>query len=188
MTSLAVWTGADSRGPTSLNIASDSRIGWTTDRSVLYHWDHGKKIFASSAAPLIVGYAHLGDADGTARALDEVDDAYEARNHDSTEPEWTYWLTRDEITVMAARCWTRLGQPGKAAPLLADVFTLYGPDQVREQALYWSFLAEAHLNAGQRAEAADTLRTASSYAALTRSARVDARITMLRRALNTTRT
>jgi len=56
---LVVWVGADSRGPASLNIASDSRIGWTTGRSVLYHWDHGKKIFASSAAPLIVGY--VGD-------------------------------------------------------------------------------------------------------------------------------
>jgi hypothetical protein len=59
MTSLVAWVGADSRGPASLNIASDSRIGWITGSSVLYHWDHGKKIFASSTAPLIVGY--VGD-------------------------------------------------------------------------------------------------------------------------------
>ena len=59
MTSLVAWVGADSRGPASLNIASDSRISWATGASVRYHWDHGKKIFASSTAPLIVGY--VGD-------------------------------------------------------------------------------------------------------------------------------
>jgi transcriptional regulator with XRE-family HTH domain/thioredoxin-like negative regulator of GroEL len=128
--------------------------------------------------------ARAGDRDGAARALDQVDDAYEARSHSDMEPEWTYWLDRDEITVMAARCWTTLGQPGKAAPLIADVLTRYGQDQTREQALYWSFLAEAYLNAGQRAEAAQALATASSYAARTSSARVDQKIALLRHALS----
>ena len=59
MTSLVAWVGADSRGPASLNIASDSRIAWAAGASVRYHWDHGKKIFASTTAPLIVGY--VGD-------------------------------------------------------------------------------------------------------------------------------
>jgi transcriptional regulator with XRE-family HTH domain len=128
--------------------------------------------------------AHSGDCDGAARALDQVDDDWEARSAGDLEPEWTYWLDRDEITVMAARCWTRLGQPGKAAPLIADVLTRYGQDQTREQALYWSFLAQAYLNAGQRAEAAQALATASSYAARTSSARVDEKIALLRRALS----
>jgi transcriptional regulator with XRE-family HTH domain len=133
---------------------------------------------------LAYALAHAGDRDGAARALDQVDDAYEARSHGDLEPEWTYWLDRDEITVMAARCWTTLGQPGKAAPLIADVLTRYGQDQTREQALYWSFLTQAYLNAGQRAEAAQALATASSYAARTSSARVDHRIALLRHALS----
>jgi transcriptional regulator with XRE-family HTH domain len=127
--------------------------------------------------------AYAGDPNGTARALDDVDDTYEARSPGDDDPEWTYWLSRDEITVMAARCWTRLGQPGKAAPLIAAALTRYGPGQTREQALYWSFLAEAYLQAGQRAEAAQALSTAGRYAARTSSARVDQRIALLRHAL-----
>jgi hypothetical protein len=50
-------------------------------------------------------------------------------------------------------------------------------------ALYWSFLAEAHLRAGQLAEAADAVAIAAGYAAGTASARVAARISGLRRAL-----
>ena len=154
--------------------------------------EHGAR---NSAPPVVrallserVAYAraHAGDNDGTARALDTVDDTYEARSPGDDEPEWTYWLSRDEITVMAARCWTRLGQPGKAAPLIASALTRYGPGQTREQALYWSFLAEAYLHAGQRAEAAQALSAADTYAARTSSARVDERIALLRHALQLT--
>lgn len=151
--------------------------------------EHGARRIAPPVVQALVGerlaYARAcaGDLDGTARALDNVDDAYEARNLGDDEPEWTYWLNRDEITVMAARCWTRLGQPGKAAPLIASALTRYGPGQTREQALYWSFLAEAYLQSGQRAEAAQALSAAGRYAAWTSSARVDERIALLRHAL-----
>jgi hypothetical protein len=128
--------------------------------------------------------ACAADPDGAARALGDVDDAYEARTPGGREPEWTYWLTRDEISVMAARCWTRLGRPGRAAPLIADVLTRYGPDQTREQALYRAFLARAYLNAGQRADAAQALQEAAQYAVRTSSARVDEQVTALRQALS----
>jgi hypothetical protein len=59
MTSLIAWIGADSRGPSSLNIATDSRITWSVGNSVTHHWDEGRKVFASTGAPLIVGY--VGD-------------------------------------------------------------------------------------------------------------------------------
>ncbi|WP_249124951.1 helix-turn-helix domain-containing protein [Saccharopolyspora erythraea] len=49
------------------------------------------------------------DVDGTWRALDEVDDAFEERGAD--EPEWVYWLDRGEIDVMAGRCMIGLGGP-----------------------------------------------------------------------------
>jgi hypothetical protein len=59
MTSLVAWVGADSRGPSSLNIAADSRITWGAGTSVSYHWDQGKKVFASSSVPLVIGF--VGD-------------------------------------------------------------------------------------------------------------------------------
>ena len=59
MTSLVAWVASDSHGPASLNLASDSRISWTAGRSVVHHWDHGKKVFASATSPVIVGY--VGD-------------------------------------------------------------------------------------------------------------------------------
>jgi transcriptional regulator with XRE-family HTH domain len=132
---------------------------------------------------LAYAWAHRGDAAGAERALGRVDDLFAARTAGDGDPEWTYWLTRDEITVMAARCWTRLGDPGRAGPLLAGVLTRYNRDQVREQALYWSFLAEAHLNAGERAAAADVLETAARYAAATNSARANLRVANLRDAV-----
>ena len=55
MTSIVVWSAADSRGPSSINIATDSRISWTGG----HHWDQGKKVFVSSTKPLIVGF--VGD-------------------------------------------------------------------------------------------------------------------------------
>ncbi len=51
MTSIAAWTGADSRGPASLYIAADSRITFNG-----IYWDQGRKVFASSCRPHIFGY------------------------------------------------------------------------------------------------------------------------------------
>lgn len=56
MTSLVAWVGADSRGPASLNIAADSRITWPGHRGISHAWDYGKKVFASSREPLIIGF------------------------------------------------------------------------------------------------------------------------------------
>jgi hypothetical protein len=52
MTSIAIWSGADQRGPASLRIAADSRISWGESAT----WDHGRKTFASAQTPDIFGY------------------------------------------------------------------------------------------------------------------------------------
>ena len=52
MTSVAVWVAVDSRAPSSLYIASDSRIRWPGGHT----WDQGRKVFASSLKPCIFGY------------------------------------------------------------------------------------------------------------------------------------
>jgi hypothetical protein len=55
MTSLICWVGVDSRGPTSVYLASDSRISWLKSEN----WDTGRKVFASQAQPDI--FAFCGD-------------------------------------------------------------------------------------------------------------------------------
>lgn len=53
MTSLTAWLGADSRGPTSLYFASDSRISWGKDRR---GWETGRKVFACQSSAEIFGF------------------------------------------------------------------------------------------------------------------------------------
>lgn len=52
MTTLIGWLGVDSRGPSSLYLAADSRFTWTPDAT----WDYGRKLFASRSCPVILGY------------------------------------------------------------------------------------------------------------------------------------
>jgi hypothetical protein len=56
MTALVAWIGVDSRGPSSVYLAADSRLSWP-DGSV---WDQGRKLFAAQTKPDILGYC--GDA------------------------------------------------------------------------------------------------------------------------------
>lgn len=80
--------------------------------------------------PVILEAPALADSGGQPATLYkrmQLRDEMEPGHFGDDDPEWTYWLSRDEITVMAARCWTRLGQPGKAAPLIAAALTRYGP-------------------------------------------------------------
>lgn len=55
MTSFVAWVGVDSRGPSSVYLASDSRISWGKD----VVWDYGRKLFASQRSPELLGY--VGD-------------------------------------------------------------------------------------------------------------------------------
>ena len=47
------WLGVDSRGPTSVYFASDSRISWTNDRK---NWDTARKLFATQTTAEIFGF------------------------------------------------------------------------------------------------------------------------------------
>lgn len=57
VTSVACWLGVDSRGPSSLNFATDSRVSWPMGDGSYRHWDHVKKIFSFSQSPVILAYA-----------------------------------------------------------------------------------------------------------------------------------
>lgn len=57
MTAFAVLVGVDQRGPASLYLASDSRVSWRD--SAFRTWDYGRKVFACSRQPDVLGY--VGD-------------------------------------------------------------------------------------------------------------------------------
>lgn len=143
---------------------------------------------AGSASPVVralllerVAWASAKNQDqnGTLRALDAVDDAYEARAAGIGEPEWVYWLDRHEIDVMAGRCLIELGNPIKAEPLLANAIRSYDADHVREVALYLSWLAEAYARAGIMDAAQKTLMRVQKMAQGIKSARLDLRISQV---------
>lgn len=114
--------------------------------------------------------------DSARRALDAVDDAYDARASDIGEPEWVYWLDRSEIDVMAGRCFIELGQPYHAEPLLTSAIANYDANHSREVALYRTWLAEAYAGSGEIDAARETIRQADEASRHLHSARLDRRI------------
>lgn len=126
--------------------------------------------------------AKLGDRRGAERTLRTVEELH-ARERSADEPEWVYWLDETEVTVMAGRCFVELGDPERAIPLLAGALASYDLQHSREAALYISWLAEAHLAAGDVDEAARLAGRALGLAVSTGSARADQRVELLRRRL-----
>lgn len=52
MTTLISWLGADQRGPSSIYLASDSRISW----GVADQWNYGGKLFIAQSSPEAFGF------------------------------------------------------------------------------------------------------------------------------------
>jgi hypothetical protein len=123
-------------------------------------------------------HARAGEIRHTERALSAVDTEYDQRRP-ADDPEWVYWLDSDEITVMAGRCYVELGQPSRAIPLLTEVLERYNERQTRESALYTSWLAEAHVQAGNVEHAAALAERTVELSSSTSSARGDDRVTLL---------
>ncbi|WP_246498082.1 hypothetical protein [Natronoglycomyces albus] len=98
----------------------------------------------------------------TLRTLDKVQLAYERHQQTKSEtPDWTYWLNQSEIDIMAGRCLIALGNPAKAAPLIAKAVAEYPPEHIREVALYQTWLAEGYARAGNRDSAEEALANAA---------------------------
>jgi tetratricopeptide (TPR) repeat protein len=123
--------------------------------------------------------AQLGDAQATTRALAAVDDAFVDSSADD-DPAWAYWLSREEIDVMAGRCATQLKRPGPAIELLTQAIKRYDGTHAREMALYLSWLAEAYIYGGNVEEAAATALRALHMSNGVTSARSNRRIQHLR--------
>ncbi|MFN2478262.1 MAG: hypothetical protein ABR615_03705 [Pseudonocardiaceae bacterium] len=127
-----------------------------------------------------VAWAHArsGEIRHTERALSAVDTEYD-RRCPADDPEWVYWLDEDEITVMAGRCYVELHQPDRAIHLLTSVLERYDERHTRESALYTSWLAEAHVQAGDVEHATALAERTLELSSSTSSSRGDDRVTLL---------
>jgi tetratricopeptide (TPR) repeat protein/transcriptional regulator with XRE-family HTH domain len=126
-------------------------------------------------------HARAGERRQAEQALGQVDRAFDAHEAGSeAAPSWAYWLDRDEVDVMAGRCYTELGQPQRAEPLLRRVLDRYDQRRAREVALYVSWLAQGYAQAGELDEAAEQASRALVVAAGVNSARGNERVRFLR--------
>jgi transcriptional regulator with XRE-family HTH domain len=149
-------TGTARRGPATARTLLAERVAWA--------------------------HARAGELRQAERALGEADHAFEDRRPED-EPSWAYWLDRDEIDVMAGRCYTELGQPHRAEPLLRSVLGRYDERRAREVALYVSWLAQGYVQAGELEEAARQAVRALLAAASMNTARGNERVRLLRHQL-----
>jgi outer membrane protein assembly factor BamD (BamD/ComL family) len=94
----------------------------------------------------------------------------------ATAPDWVYWLNREEIDVMAGRCYTELRQPTKAENLLTGAIARYDQTLIRENSLYLSWLAEDYVQLGDVDQAAEIASRMAALTAGTNSARTDTRV------------
>jgi hypothetical protein len=88
-----------------------------------------------------------------------------------------YWLDRNEIDVMAARCHIQLGTPDAAEPLPHRALAGYDHSHAREIALYQTWLAEGHVRTGNLDAARATFDHIDTTAVDEGSVRLQRRIT-----------
>ena len=122
--------------------------------------------------------AKSGDLVSCERALGQVDDNFDhAKPGD--DPDWVYWLSREEIDVMAGRCYTELKQPARAEALLRNATSSYDNALVRENSLYLSWLAEDYILLNEIELAAETATRVLELGSRANSARTDERLRYL---------
>jgi hypothetical protein len=122
--------------------------------------------------------AKSGDLRACERTLGQVEDAFSEGPRDN-DPDWLYWLNREEIDVMAGRCYTELGKPGRAEQLLREAIGRYDQTLIRENSLYLSWLTEDYVQLGEIEHAADMATRMAILAGRTNSARADTRLRFL---------
>jgi tetratricopeptide (TPR) repeat protein len=127
-------------------------------------------------------HAKAGDPRGTERALGEADRHFGHRRSED-DPVWVYWLSRDEMAVMAGRCAAELRQPRQAIALLRPVLARYDEAFARETALYASWLAEAYVQLRELEEAAAVATRSLLLSARVNSARGRDRVAVVREEL-----
>jgi tetratricopeptide (TPR) repeat protein len=119
--------------------------------------------------------AKVNDTHSCERALGEVDKAFSEGPRDN-DPDWLYWLNREEVEVMAGRCYTELHKPDRAVTMLTSAIGNYDQALIRENALYLSWLAEDYVQLGDIDQAASLGKRVAELAGHTKSARATDRL------------
>jgi hypothetical protein len=99
------------------------------------------------------------------------------------DPDWVYWLSPEEVEVMAGRVWTETQRPLRAVPILERAIAGYGDDTGRETALYQSWMAESLEQANEPDRAAAAATKALRLSKQAGSVRAGDRVSLLRRKL-----
>jgi tetratricopeptide (TPR) repeat protein len=120
-------------------------------------------------------YAIAGNARNAAYALDR---AHEILTEDdqSPPPHWSSWVDSTELDIMTGRVWAVLHEPQRAIPPLERALATFPDHWPRDKALYLTWLADAHVDAGEAERAAAIARSALALAARVASVRPIARV------------
>lgn len=119
--------------------------------------------------------AKSGDAKSCERTLGAVDENF-SHSVPEDDPDWVYWLNKEEVDVMAGRCFTELKQPSKAEPLLKNATSSYDSSLVRENSLYLSWLAEDYIQMDEIGNAVEIAMRVLELGSRANSARTDLRL------------
>jgi tetratricopeptide (TPR) repeat protein len=122
-------------------------------------------------------YATAGDGQRAREVLGRAEEALVETNASVPAPDWAAWAhSPKELEIMAGRCWTKLGRPLRAVPVLESAMADYDDGHARDKALYLSWLADAYLDAGEVEQAAGVAELAVDLSAGVASARPHARL------------
>jgi hypothetical protein len=119
--------------------------------------------------------AKIGDLRTCEQTLGEVERSFSEGPRDN-DPDWIYWLNREEIDVMAGRCYTELRKPSQGVALLTGAIGNYDQALIRENALYLSWLAEDFVQLDDVDQAADLGIRIAQLVSRTNSARARNRL------------
>ncbi|AUH39995.1 helix-turn-helix domain-containing protein [Streptomyces sp. CMB-StM0423] len=121
-------------------------------------------------------------------ALRRAEDAYGARRAGTDpDPAWTYWLTPDEMQIIAGRLDIALGRPRRGGARIGAALAACDPRRVRETVLYTAWLAHSHLRRHEHGPAKELARQARRLNGTIRSLYADRALTHLTRQLTTPR-
>lgn len=148
--------------------------------------DKSLEVAARSAQPAVKSllyqrgawtYAVAGNAEQTAFALGQAEEALGDTRVPAEAPDWASWAhNQTELEIIAGRCWTELRRPLRAVPALESAMAKYDDSHARDKSLYLSWLADAYLDAGEVEHAATSLGRAFDLSSNVASARPQQRL------------
>ncbi|MFF0728450.1 multiprotein-bridging factor 1 family protein [Streptomyces sp. NPDC004134] len=169
----------------------------TVTRSALTRLDavgHGSAE-AAQATPAVRALLHARTAWAHAvtgeraladEALRRAEDAYGARRAGTDpDPAWAYWLTPDEMQIIAGRLDVALGRPRRGGERIGAALAACDPRRVRETVLYTAWLAHSHLRRHDHGAATELARQARHLNGTIRSRYADRALTRLTHRLST---